>query len=269
MITMSSIGYNGRLGNQMFQLACLISISEKSGMPLFLPEENFTPNNENGYNDGSQLRDCFDLPNSLFKPRAFIQSGIRYNYKEPYFHFSEEIFKLPPGTDVWGYFQSEKYFSEFAEKIRDIFIFKEWIREEAKLIISGYDIPENSICSHIRRGDYLNQSGNHPVLEESYYIKSTEEMGGKVFFFSDDPDWCKSEITKKIKGSEVIDVKNPFVSLFIMSQFKRFVIGNSSFSWWAAWLSGSYSTVIAPLNWFGPNLNHETRDVYCKGWIKK
>lgn len=269
MLTMSSIGYNGRLGNQMFQLACLISLSEKTGIPFFLPEENFTTNNEHGYNDGSQLRDCFNLPDAWFKPKNLIRENINYHYKEPHFHFTEEIFKLPSGTDIWGYFQSERYFSGCSGRIRKIFDFKDPIKEEASKIIDGLMISENYICAHIRRGDYLNQSWNHPVLSEQYYIESAKEIGGKVFFFSDDPDWCKAEISTRIEGSEVVDVKNPFVSLCAMSRFKKFIIGNSSFSWWAAWLADKPSVVIAPSIWFGTKLFHETKDVYCEGWIKR
>jgi len=38
MITHKSIGYSGRLGNQMFQYATLKALSLKTGFELFLPD---------------------------------------------------------------------------------------------------------------------------------------------------------------------------------------------------------------------------------------
>jgi hypothetical protein len=48
----------------------------------------------------------------------------------------------------------------------------------------------------------------------------------------------------------------------------NFVISNSSFSWWAAYLSRHpQKIVIAPETWFGPECPHEWESMYCKDWI--
>jgi len=52
----------------------------------------------------------------------------------------------------------------------------------------------------------------------------------------------------------------------LMSMCTDFIIANSSFSWWAAWLANK-GRVIAPSKWFGPGNQHlETKDIYCENW---
>ena len=53
----------------------------------------------------------------------------------------------------------------------------------------------------------------------------------------------------------------------LMTMCDDFIIANSSFSWWGAWL-GNRGKVIAPKTWFGKNLKHDTKDIYCENWIK-
>ena len=266
MITNLSIGYNGRLGNQMFQLACLVALSEDKGYEIALPTENFKPDNENGYNDGSQLRDCFNIPDHFFRSRSEIMNRISHQYREPKFSYSDDFFNLPDNTDINGYYQSEKYFKNFEDRIRKLFNFKDWIDEKANSIFDDLGVDGSSICVHIRRGDYVAQSDYHPILKNDYYSSALSGMNGKIFFFSDDYEWCRDNMLDAFPGSFVVEKMNPYVSLCLMSKFKKFVIANSSFSWWAAWLSGEHSDVVSPSQWFGKMMPHSTEDLYCKGW---
>jgi len=51
----------------------------------------------------------------------------------------------------------------------------------------------------------------------------------------------------------------------LMSMCDDFIIANSSFSWWGAWL-GNKGEVVAPKQWFGKGLDHDTKDLYCSNW---
>jgi hypothetical protein len=51
----------------------------------------------------------------------------------------------------------------------------------------------------------------------------------------------------------------------LLQRFKKFVIANSSFSWWAAWMADA-PRVIAPAKWFGPIGPQSYKDIYCSHW---
>jgi hypothetical protein len=66
-------------------------------------------------------------------------------------------------------------------------------------------------------------------------------------------------------------------TLVLLQQFRTFIVANSTFSWWAAWLAegqgsrGSAEeskTVIAPSRWFGPAATQKYEDIYEPNWIR-
>ena len=53
-----------------------------------------------------------------------------------------------------------------------------------------------------------------------------------------------------------------------MTLCSDYIIANSSFSWWGAWLSSNRDKiVISPSKWFGPNNSHlDTKDLIPNSW---
>ncbi len=66
------------------------------------------------------------------------------------------------------------------------------IINECRKVIVQFD---NPISLHIRRGDFLTNSGNHPPLGLDYYEKALSmfESDRQVIIFSDDTKWCKEQ----------------------------------------------------------------------------
>jgi hypothetical protein len=53
----------------------------------------------------------------------------------------------------------------------------------------------------------------------------------------------------------------------LMSACKHFIIPNSTFSWWAAWLdTNPDKIVIAPKRWFSGSI--DTTDLIPEEWVK-
>ena len=267
MITCSTIGYNGRLANQMFQFASTVGIARSLGYDVKFPAENFVSGDPHDFN-GGKLRECFDIPGEYFLPRGSISSKIQYNYNENGFSFNEDTKILPDNVNLNGYFQSEKYFKDSEKEIRLIFNFRNDVLLESSREIK---IEDKSTCVHVRRGDYLKSPDHHPFLGAEYYLNAMDEIGDSIFYvFSDDIDWCVKNLKFNNKELVFLDIKNPYVSLNLMSKCTNHIIANSSLSWWAAWLGKvEGQKVISPLNWFGPLLSHnDTKDLYCDSWNK-
>ena len=90
--------------------------------------------------------------------------------------------------------------------------------------------------------------------------------GVKYWVFSDDIPYCKTIFPKTFN---FISGHSDIEDFFLMTLCNNFIIANSTFSWWAAWLSKSENKkIVAPKRWFGPGLkHHKTEDIYCKDWI--
>lgn len=164
-----------------------------------------------------------------------------------------------------GYFQSINYLNDN----------KDIIRKELQIIdkLDGknanvYDEIKkvNSVCVHIRRGDYVGSF--FEVCDINYYLAAIDLMNKKVnnpyfYIFSDDIAWVKENL--KLDNVTYIDWKNnQYQDLKLMSGCKNFIMSNSSFSYWAQFLSENKNkVVIAPSKWFK---NGKKIDIYEKHW---
>lgn len=269
----------GRLGNQMFQLAAAIGIANEKGFGVGIPIENCTREMGNGpidpktglhINVKCDLLDCFNIPSRYLMPISEINP--QYIYYEGDFKFNPQVLSLNPNTDLSGYFQTERYFKKYREEILEIFTFKEEYEGKARnfLLEKVYPLSssKNIVSLHVRRGDYTLYPNHHPVCSDEYYQSAMGnfDIKNSIFLvFSDDIEWCK----KKFEGDNFIfsDSNNPYVDLAIMSMCDHYIIANSSFSWWGAWLNRSEGKkVIAPSRWFGTSINKDTSDLYCERW---
>jgi hypothetical protein len=279
MISFGNIGYMGRLGNQMFQFASTLATGKRKGYEVRFPIENCSGLSRIGpidINTGSltdvkcDLLDCFDIPNEYFIPSPRIQ--LYSMYSESIFEYDNRIESIPDGCNLSGYFQSEKYFLDIKEEIKKIFSFKKEIIQEGNRILREISGGKELVSVHVRRGDYTLYPDHHPTCDLDYYYRGLEEIKKissedlKIIVFSDDKQWCLDNMENYIgEDFSITNSEDPYVELYMMTKCDYHVIANSSFSWWGSWLSDSKLT-IAPSRWFGPAINKNTEDVYCKNW---
>ena len=280
MITYSKIGHFGRLGNQLFQFASTYGIAKKIGLEVAFPIENTIQPAEEHFKDGVIRHITFDVPKYFrFDKELLIKKediNVRYIYHEPHFHFSENAFLVPDFCDIAGYYQTEKYFKHCESDIKSLLSFKDDTISNSVNLYSKYVgspfSKQNSVASiHVRVGDYVGLQDFHPILETDYYQSAIERMyeHAEVFLvFSDDIAYCKQFFPDHDKIKYVEDGSD-IDQLCLMSMCNNNIIGNSSYSWWGAWLNPNPGKVIAPKKWFGPayQRTHDTKDLYPEKWI--
>jgi hypothetical protein len=264
MLANNSIGNLGRLGNQMFQYAALRGLAAKHNYDYCLPPEDFIATQDpNCANSDCTIFDCFLLPEA---PRQLLSGPI---LEEASFEFDNNLWNsCPDKVSLYGYFQSEKYFKHITEDIRNSFRFKETPEISYASSFFNEEFNNSSVISlHIRRGDYLKYT-HHPTLPMSYYENALSQLPDvPVFVFSDDVNWCKQEVSFRSDRFYISESNSVAIDLYLQSRCSHHIIANSSFSWWGAWLAKS-KKVIAPKQWFGPPLTHNTKDLYCEDWIQ-
>ena len=113
----------------------------------------------------------------------------------------------------------------------------------------------------------------HGILGESYYKKSIRHIKKSVknpffFIFSDDINLIKKKFLFLNKKNYIfIDTKSSISDLYLMSNCKHFIIANSTFSWWGAWLSKNKRKIVcAPKKWV--KLKTPTPDILPKSWVE-
>lgn len=269
MITNLQIGYNGRLGNQLFQYAACYATAKKLNTEFIIPHNNESTVKEDG---------CWDHTNNEWIPYNFRmydgfeitatqQECIPLNiFSEPHFHYSPEFQNIQDDTSVQGYYQSEKYFEPYKEDIIKEFTFKSHILDEAKSFITPLKDKE-VVAIHIRRGDYV-VNPDFSSVSIGYIQEAMNQFNDKEYNFliiSDDITYCKQIFPEGVYYSEG---HSDFVDMCLMSLSDHNIISNSSFSWWGAYLNPNPNKkVIAPNNWFKkPNMN--TQDLIPTNWIK-
>ena len=167
-------------------------------------------------------------------------------YIEPRFAHSRNIV-------IKGFFQHVKYFDSIRDILLEEFTPKSEVLPNNKAILDDINVSE-SVCVHIRRGDYTSIP-QFNVCKEEYFVTAMkairEELPNcKFFVFSDDVEDVKKnmhfpfDVTYE-RGNDPV-----WENLRLMYSCKHFIISNSSFSWWAQYLSRNPNKICyAPTPW--------------------
>ena len=232
---MITVELRGRLGNQMFQYSLCRIIAEKNGYNFYIDK------NINGH--GQNISNFFNIDCGI------MDGQILHTFQEDYSLqiFNPNIFNIPNFTKIIGFFQTEKYFLGYEDKIKEWFT----INNNEKTIDILNKFPTNKYCYiHFRGGDYKDIT--EWFLPINYYkdaIETIKQKNKDINFIVITDDVI--EASKYFPDFEILS--NDIITDFsLIKESKYSIIPNSSFSWWACWLSEKEIT-IAPNRWFNYN----------------
>lgn len=256
----------GGLGNQIFCWATAVAAAQRANLDLVLElssydRDSFGRNyllSKLGISDVRTLsynrleRAAIGaLARISDRRRGYFRLAGRSFYTEPKGRLNLSLLenRLSGQCYLRGYWQSARYFADYAGEIRKAVKFEP--------CNPAYRSPD-TVCVHIRSFKETTTQEIGRLSRDYYeaaYIKCYARISRPKFvIYSDDLEWAKDKKmlpeTYEIgnQGHTSNCPEHDLCELISMSHFKNLIIANSTFSWWAAYLSEQNPWVQAPAN---------------------
>ena len=267
----------GGLGNQMFEYAFGRAVQLKLQDTLLLDISDFAYDEQRNYSlnhfclDSKVIVDSNGKYNMMYDQRtnkvlklsSRLWPELQYSllskfgiYIWDYAKYKEVKIKKHKVCYLHGYWQGYDYFSEIIDVIRKEFQVKEPSKDVNATMLTEIQ-NSNSVCVHVRRGDFLSNSNKLYNCSNQYYIAGMEfleenETNLVYYIFSDDIEDVKQNFSFGRRPVIYVEQQNPdYEELRLMYNCKHFITANSTFSWWAAVLSERRGKrVVAPMIWY-------------------
>lgn len=246
----------GGLGNILYIISTLYTLAKDRNQSFCISNKTSSITRRN--DEDEWFKTIFrDIPQVQQRPRE-----IDFIFRET--GMSIQTFPLKNNMEIFGYFQSDKYFNHRKQEIIELFT-----NYKNELNLKSFDKP--TIGIHVRRGDYVKLQHAHVVLPVSYYNNALNTMANKLGFqnvqqmndkytfvlFSDDIEWCKKAFFNN-KNIQYMEGNKAVEDLYLMGMCDHNIMANSTFSWWATYLRDNTNRIIiAPKQWFNPNFRNE------------
>ena len=256
----------GGLGNQMFIYAFARALGLRCGEPVTLLDRQ-------DWRDGAPAHTVCALDALNISPDVKIfEASAAPLLNAVGLHFATDGYtpaRRGHARDflAWGYFQSERYFADFAP------IIKEELRAKAapagpyaaQITAAAYPV-----CVHLRRGDY--QKPENAILQvctPDYYARAVaavrdEHPDAALFVFSDDIDWAREHLDTAGLPAVFLPRGEAVADLASLQLCRGFVLSNSTYSWWAQYLAPAPDKQTwAPDKWYA---HTKKTALYQDGW---
>lgn len=264
----------GGLGNQMFQYAAAQKISLETNRPLFVDISFLcNRNRHDNFVYRSYELGLFNIGARVVYASRYagaIVSDIDSRVNDASAHNITDAVNAHSGPVMLeGYWQSVAFLPD-KDYLKTLYRILPTLSVEQNELLTRILVTD-SVMVNIRRTDFL-VNDFHGVVEADYYDAAMVQIESRIenptyFFFSDDPDWCQATFGDRghtIVGHEYAG-SNFSTYLYLMIQCKHFIVPNSSFAWWAAYLGESEHSIVCRPNFF---LKGASSEIYQNlAWI--
>jgi hypothetical protein len=289
-----SVEITGELGNQMFEVAAGYALARQNEVNLKLKFLD-VPSRLDKFTLSEEIYEEIDANNAVRKKtrtkhyasREFLFNFVhankhllgivkkmrknsnkkikeedmkdRYHEKIPHF-FDRKFGTLSSPVTIRGYFQSSKYFLDYSEEVKNLFVLK---NPSEQLIDFEDRFKSDFTAIHIRRGNSgaaKLHKNFHGLLPIDYYVRATnllKDLGAlkRILVFTDNEIETRNFLRNFPYDYETIissnDINDQSETLIAMSRSYSFIGANSSYSWWAAYLNKSDKLkAIFPATWY-------------------
>lgn len=265
----------GGLGNQFFQYACGRRLALLHGSRVKIDPSLWMA--EPRHHDRPLRLWDFMVDAEMATADELASVNTRL-VREEVIGFHPSVLRLPDNVTLEGYWQSEAYFADAAVMIRRDFRFADdTMPTRARASINRLRDQGNGtvVAVHVRRGDYAvpDNAGLFHLLSANWYNTAMERFPADTRFlvFSDDLPWCQANLTRP--GLAYARSGSDLGDFALMRACDHYIMANSSFSWWAAYLSDSENPqVVAPTAdaWFGARLiGYDAGPIIPDRWIRQ
>jgi len=293
-----SVQFRGNLGNQMFQYAAGKALALRWEVPLYFFSDRygktFSDYELSAFQQlvvfheethapllyrkllslkhfASKVDSCTLNFHLCERVLARLLKKLAPIYREQHHGYYDKSFEhLRPPAKIFGFMQSERYFQSIANVIRQDFDLTCFESANTKPLLEKVQLPD-TVSLHVRKSDYSAAA----QLPLSYYQKAVQRISHLVadphfYVFSDEIEKAKEMLKGLLKKATYVSGPryNKYEDMLLMSRCGHHIIANSSFSWWAAWLSIPHAEklVFAPRLWLLYEENRYLPDVHPHRW---
>lgn len=242
----------GQLGNNMFQVATASALAwDNEAKPCF-PD--------------------FQTDSDLYK-HVFFRVNNRPLERPILFQWDETIFwhhTIPfhPDMLMIGYFQSEKYFAHYRDRLLELY---EPHPDDMDYMQKKYDwlfTHPNTVGVQLRYYKWEHPTGDLFPQYGKEYLEATMRLFPSSSLFvvsSNNLEFARKNIPEWAQNVVFLENEPNYIDMNLLRYCKHNIITNSSFGWWAAWLNQNPDKkVVRPAIWIN-GLN--TQDVCPQEWI--
>ena len=268
----------GGLGNQLFQYATGLAISEKFNRELFLRPDLLPLAADSIANVGRWPNEIIRFAHSGTTLPGRYQPAAATNLQGKFMQALRIMGDIIPGplqalgivsqeagvnaalkypSRAWminSYAAYKALANENRERIgREVRSIRNPSLEFKSLSEEIKTVP--TLAIHLRLGDYLGLEHIYGSLSEKFIAAAIHHLATartyqRIWVFSDSPQRLPEFVFKSLGPDRIIGPEllgSPLENLVLMASGASLIASNSSFSWWAAFLSGAENPVVAPI----------------------